>query len=306
MSIQPCIRATIFGIFAFSTSVALSQTLIVPQISDSTLMGYLNEAAADYKLVRPNIGAAFATPVNLAPLPCEVPRLDLLKMVDAVGLSDESEKKQREYRRSMRNLGPEYLKSAYHFENLEVRAIKAQCKNAKLDGDIELWATGTRVEDNIKFISTQKFLKRVSFKAIEGKPVSRLRTWIRGGSEAKFVDPQMAEVMKNSKGPKVVDAWHLLYRDFDVESPAVIFTFVEMAGPASISESINTHKSLPNGGQEVSRYEQGQLASTKQYKNGDGHGLMVFYPTEKSNLKEKIVTCLRNGEIYMADPCDVD
>jgi hypothetical protein len=296
----------VFGLLFVLPAAAFSQAFYVPKVSDPVIASYFSEAAKDYAVVRANVASTFTAPANAAPLPCEVPRLTLIKIVGAVGLQDETPEVRKAYLRSMRKLNPEYVKSEYHIEDLQVQAIKAQCKNGKLDGDIELWVTGSRIANYSDTVHTQKFQKRVSFNADNGTPSGRIRTWGRGGNVVKWLDPETAAMMTNASMPKLVDAWWLEYKTLDTQAPSLYFNYVELSNPRNVSEISSAQTPLPNGGYEQTRYQHQQLASTMQYKNGEAHGLMVVYPTPDGFVKEKFVKCYRNGEEYQASPCDVD
>lgn len=286
----------------------MAQTVAVPPVQDAQAQAWLAEMTGDVALIRPNPAAFFAAPDSAKPLPCEVPREDLIHMVSAVSLADETPEVRRAFTRTMRMMGAEYASATYGYSNLNVQAVKAQCKDGKLDGETELWATMDFVNDNAGFKMYRTDHRRVYFNAVDGKPVGRIRRLTRSLNVGTlYKDPATQAMMAAANLPKTLEVWVAQYALFRNEAPGVVYAYTHVTG--LVQQETKVALPLPNGRVETSVYMGGQITSKSQTRHGVPHGVSIVYPHVMGGglkIDKMIVTCARNGEIYKADPCDVD
>lgn len=299
-------RAAISSSLLLTAGSLAAQEL--PTQIPSKLQTHFDAAAREYRQAKADIQRSFSWPTGApAAVPCEGADLVLKRQGGVQDQVDEKTKKM--YARLERQSGmlpgsvkpPEFRVERFHI-------VKAQCKDGKLDGEVESWLDYVMINNSVTFRSETAY--RTHYKATysPGKPQHDMGITRRMQTDTKTIwsDPATAKMMESQRKIKVDLA------TFSADSEAGAITVMVMTVDNRTSVSTNTveiESTKPVEKVSIKHFEGAILASEGRMRDGLQHGWQIAHPRFDPGLKMQIPgskTCLEEGEIIKSNECAVD
>lgn len=301
-------KPTLIALFTLLAMWAHVVTAVdLPSLEDLEMAGWMKNIGDDYAKYRIAPEAFFDKPTEAKSWPCAISPAHLSKLAGIVSLADETPKVKQAYARSLRPMGAEYLKAFYAYQNVHFYPVKASCLKGKLSGETEFLVDFEKVDSMPKYKTVIQFTKRLAFNAVAGEREGLVREYIRTGD---FVDgsgdPQYLQIFRK-KDVSVAFIYSFINR-------SVILSHVILAGENAISNgqpSITTSRPLPDGRIAYVQYVGKDKWMELTLKDGVYHGPAKSYPRTMGSGEYALKLpgeslCYKDGELYKADPCDVE
>ena len=287
------------------TQIAVAQDF--PTVSPK-LQPQLDAAAAEFNAARTNLQQRFAWPTGAsAPMPCEGVTQELHRLGGVVPQDDETTKKA--YARAARQAGMMAGASKPpQFNARQLHIIKAQCKDGKLDGEIEGWLDYDMIIDSAAILMSTSYRTHFKARYEAGKPryQHNLSSRWQTSSKNTFKDPATEKMMASVKSPSI----NVATFSSDSEAGNIAVMYMLMDGKSSLKTTVVDVESPPPKLRTTMRmYQRSQLTSEGRMRDGHYHGWMTLYPHRDMMLSVDIPgskTCYDEGEMIKSNTCDVD
>ncbi len=272
------------------------------------LQPLMDAATGEYNAARSNFAQRFTWPAGAgAAMPCEGVTQELHRLGGVVRQDDEATKKI--YARISRQMGmlPGAVKPP-EFRAKQLHIVRAQCKDGKLDGDIEAWLDYDMIMDDATAAMVTSFRSHSKARYAAGKALPDMQVTARSQSATKttYKDPATEKMMAAVKTPSISVA------NFTAESSAgnVIVMYMAMDGKSKLSTTVADVLSPPPKLRvKMMMYQRATLISESQMRDGQQHGWMVMHPHTDTLFGVAIPaskTCFDDGETIKSNTCDVD
>jgi hypothetical protein len=300
------LRAAISGSLLLIAGSLAAQEL--PTQIPSKLQTHFDAADREYRQAKPDVPRSFSWPTGApAAVPCEGADLVLKRQGGVQDQVDEKTKKM--YARIERQSGmlpgsvkpPEFRVERFHI-------VKAQCKDGKLDGEVESWLDYVMINNSATFRSETAY--RTHYKATysPGKPQHDMGITRRMQTDTKTIwsDPAIAKMMESQPKIKVDVATF----SADSEAGNVSVMVMSMNNRTKVSTTVAEVEALqPVQKVSMKMYVGANLMSESRMRDGQQHGWQTLHPHFDPLVNIQIPgsrMCFDEGEIIKSNECSVD
>jgi hypothetical protein len=266
-------------------------------------------AATEFNAARANIEGRFVWPTGegLA-VPCQGALAALHLLGGAVKLDDEASKKQHARQAKRFGMLPGTLKPMETVVK-RLHVVKAQCKNGKLDGDVEAWIEYDRIIDNPTMTITSSHRSHFKSQVRHDLPIYEYKILLASQQLSNNTVFKDAATQKMMAGNKIPSPGLTTFMS-NSSTGAVIVILTTMGGKNKITTTVQENETLPPKlSATVNTYQRAQLISEMRIRDGELHGWMVMHPYSDMLTGVAIPgmkICYEEGEVIQSNTCAVD
>lgn len=309
--------------FLFAACVALpalagvSHAYELPTLSDAKAQQMINRFSQEVATLE---NEAYLAEPAAKEWPCAVGEADLRQIAGIPDPAQEEETRKATVKMFReQGMSPDAIPKSTR-QNVRVVPISAQCRDGKLDGEVDVWSTQTLLTDMQTQSSTMTMTSRSVRHYAAGKLVGEVRTVLRHGDNVtQYKDPAMAKMMaKAQANANATRNFTVSYSLAEPDAGMASFTLMPAFKPKGgfstkldVSYSIMSMLMIPagKGRLTVLAFNGAQPSSMSHMKDGKPHGESVTYAV--TGDKGQVIvpenhTCFQNGQQVQTITCPND